>query len=77
MASTLDSNGQLALMESASAGDAAVNYFGTLSDEFAQAKQNLVIKADNAINAEAANLFAAAMHRTRRTIHSHDPVTSL
>jgi hypothetical protein len=77
MASTLDSNGQLALMESASAGDAAGNDFGTLADVFAQAGQILVINAVDAINAEAANLFAAAMHRTRRTIHSHDPVTSL
>ena len=67
MASTLDSNGQLALMESASAGDAAGNDFGTLADVFAQAGQILVINAVDAINAEAANLFAAAMHRTRRT----------
>jgi hypothetical protein len=77
MTSALDSNGQLALMESASAGDAAGNDFGTLADVFAQAGQILVINAVDAINAEAANLFAAAMHRTRRTIHSHDPVTSL
>ena len=77
MASTLDSNGQLALMESASAGDAAGNDFGTPADVFAQAGQILVINAVDAINAEAANLFAAAMHRTRRTIHSHDPVTAL
>jgi len=77
MASTLDSNGQLALMESASAGDAAGNDFGTLADVFAQAGQILVINVINAVNAEGANLLAATMHRTRRTIHSHDPVTSL
>lgn len=57
MASTLDSNGQLALMESASAGDAAGNDFGTLADVFAQAGQILVINAVDAINAEAANLL--------------------
>ena len=56
----IDSNGQLALMESASAGDAAGNDFGTLADVFAQAGQILVINAVDAINAEAANLFAAA-----------------
>lgn len=77
MTSALDSNGQLALMESASAGDAAGNDFGTLADVFTQAGQILVINVVDAISAEAANLFAAAMHRTRRTIHSHDPVTSL
>lgn len=43
-------------MESASAGDAAGNDFGTLADVFAQAGQILVINAVDAINAEAANL---------------------
>ena len=64
-------------MISAGAGHAAGNDLGTLAHILAQAGQILVINVVNAVNAEAANLLAATMHGTGRTIHSHDPVTSL
>jgi hypothetical protein len=64
-------------MESAGTGNTAGNDLGALAHVLAQAGQILVIDVLDAVNAEGANLLAATMHRTRRTIHSHDPVTSL
>ena len=68
---TLDGNRQLTLMESTGTGHTAGNDLSALAHVLAQAGQILVINVLNAIDAEASNLFAAAVHRAGRTIHSH------
>ena len=58
-------------MESAGTGHTAGNDLSALAYVLAQAGQILLINVLNAIDAEAADLFTAAMHRAGRTIHSH------
>ena len=62
MTSTLDGDGQCALMISAGAGHTAGNDLCTLRDVLTQTGYVLVIDGVDAIDTEAANLLAAATH---------------
>ena len=60
--STLDGDGQCALMVSAGAGHTAGNDLSTLRDVLTQTGNVLVIDGVDTIDTEAANLLAAATH---------------
>ena len=65
MTGTLDGHGQLALMESAGAGDAAGDDLGPLAHILAQTGNILVINVLDMIHAEAANLAACLLYTSR------------
>ena len=74
MTSTLDGDGQCALMVSAGAGHTAGNDLSTLGHVLSELSNVLVINEFRTINAELANLFSGALNCVSRSIKlfSHD-----